>query len=206
MPPTEPTDIRTDAARLADQAPDCAPLIVGGTGQGKTSPAAALLGGMPGQGKSNALWRLTALAPRLTPRRRTAGHPMNGQQAAPPTPAAEQVAAAFTAVADMVTQLGIVALEVTTWTDWEGTLHVELQPAFDYADPAGLRARIDAIARWIDADLHAGHSRGDLWNVSGRGTLGPTTIAHIHQRIRGRQNVLDLAPLPTRNRTRQAAG
>ncbi len=37
-------------------------LTVGGTGQGKTSPAAALLGGMPGQGKSNALWRPTAPA------------------------------------------------------------------------------------------------------------------------------------------------
>ncbi|WP_163552029.1 hypothetical protein [Candidatus Frankia alpina] len=131
---------------------------------------------------------------------------MNGQPTAPPTAPAEQVAAAFHAVADMVTQLGIIDIQITTWTDWDGTLHVELEPGFDYADPAVLRARIDAIARWISADLHASHSRGDLWNVSGRGTLSPTTVAHVHQRIRGRQHVLDLAPLPTRNRTRQEAG
>lgn len=45
------------AALFADL--DDAALTVGGTGYGKTSPATALLGGMPGQGKSNVLWHLT---------------------------------------------------------------------------------------------------------------------------------------------------
>ncbi len=49
------------ATLFADLNGGAAP-IVGGTGQGKTSPAAVLLGGMPDQGKSNALWHLTASA------------------------------------------------------------------------------------------------------------------------------------------------
>ncbi|WP_163552028.1 hypothetical protein [Candidatus Frankia alpina] len=51
MPPTDPGDIRTGAVRLAGQALEGAALIVGGTGQGK----------------SNALWLLTALAAHLAP-------------------------------------------------------------------------------------------------------------------------------------------